>query len=261
MEATFAGSAKALFESQGDRFKEYERAVQQRLVSGTHSVIRVDGRAFHTLTRGLEKPFSPRFTNAMNNTAKALCAEISGAVFAYVQSDEISVLVTDFAKENTQPWFGGVVAKQVSISAAVASVTFNQYFDAPVRSAVFDSRVFPLPDHHEVIDYFLWRQRDSYRNAILSIAQSCFSHRELQGKNVKTLRYLLLEEKGVSLGDYPLGNLMGRLVTKEIKLEEVRFFDKRTKTHNETQALRSHWVVNSAPDFTNGLDDLVPVAP
>src|SRR5690349_7226055 len=105
----------------GDRMKDYEAASRFLLPRRAYTIIRVDGRAFHGYLRDADKPFDYPFMLDMGEVAKVLCEEISGAVFAYHQSDEISVLVQDFDSPGTQPWFGGVLAKVVSMSAAIAT--------------------------------------------------------------------------------------------------------------------------------------------
>ena len=109
-------------DSLGDRMKAHERITKTTLPRRTYTLIRADGRAFHTYLRGADKPFDYVFMDDMAHIAKVLCEEISGAVFAYTQSDEISVLVTDFASPGTQPWFGGEVQKIVSTVAATATM-------------------------------------------------------------------------------------------------------------------------------------------
>src|SRR5690348_5426948 len=128
----------------GDRMKRYEAAYRSTLPRRTYTLIRVDGRSFHSYLRSAGKPFDETFMADMDAVAEALCAEITGSVLAYTQSDEISLLVTDFAIEQTEPWFGGVVAKQLSISAALATAVLNER--RPGARALFDSRVFTLSD-------------------------------------------------------------------------------------------------------------------
>lgn len=133
----------------GERMKAYERATRQVLPPRTYTIVRVDGRAFHTYCRGLERPFDARFAADMDRVTEILCSEISGAVFGYVQSDEISLLLTDFGTQQTTPWFGGVVAKMVSLSASLATATFNTL--RPYGElALFDSRVFTISDPRDV---------------------------------------------------------------------------------------------------------------
>ena len=122
--------------SLGDRMKEfYEKPQQTRLQRRTYTIIRIDGKAFHTYTRGLKKPFDEDFVHHMNETAVFLCKNIQGAKVAYVQSDEISIVLTDFDKISTSAWFGGNVQKIVSISSSLATARFNQL--RPGKLAMF----------------------------------------------------------------------------------------------------------------------------
>jgi tRNA(His) 5'-end guanylyltransferase len=141
----------------GDRMKRHEAAHRAVLPRRTYTVLRVDGRSFHNYLRGAAKPFDEQFMADMDAVAEALCSEITGSVFAYTQSDEVSILATDFATEQTEPWFGGVVAKQLSAAASLATAVLNER--RPGRRALFDARVFTLSDPVEVANYFLWRQR------------------------------------------------------------------------------------------------------
>jgi tRNA(His) 5'-end guanylyltransferase len=232
--------------------KLYEHATRHTLTPRTHTIIRVDGRAFHTFLRHADKPFDEAVMAAMDATAAALCKEISGAVLAYTQSDEVSVLVTDFGAANTQPWFGGVVQKVVSVAAAVATVAFNteyavHYDDA---TATFDARAFTIPDPVEVANYFVWRQRDAVRNAISMAAQSEFSHRELHGVNTNQMQELLWSQRDINFNDYPAGAKRGRVCVRRTRQEEVTYTDKRTTQMRTVQAMRSRWESEAAPHFT-----------
>lgn len=113
----------------GDRMKDqYESRTRYKLPRRTFTIIRVDGKAFHTFTKGLRKPFDQQLIECMDGTAKELCRKIQGAQFAYVQSDEISILLTDFEKHTTDAWFDGNLQKMASISASIATSAFNIQF-------------------------------------------------------------------------------------------------------------------------------------
>lgn len=168
--------------------KQYEQAARTALPRRLPVIIRVDGRAFHTYTKGMDT-FDVRFGNAMITIAAELLREIQGAMLAYVQSDEISVLVHGYKRLASETWFGNQIQKMVSVSAGIASATMTRQFPAHVRGAVFDSRVFCLPEA-EVCNYFIWRQKDAIRNSVQSLAQSLYSARELNG--VKTAELLEL---------------------------------------------------------------------
>src|SRR5208282_554642 len=110
----------------GDRMKRYEDITRFKLPPRTYTILRVDGRAFHTWTRGLTKPYDADFMSCMDAAAIALCKEVAGARFAFVQSDEISLLATHFEDEGSQAWFDGNIQKWVSIASGIAGVAFNE---------------------------------------------------------------------------------------------------------------------------------------
>lgn len=134
----------------------------------------------------------------MVSLAKALCAEVSGSVFAYTQSDEISILMQDFESVGTQPWFDGEVQKIASVAASFAAAWFNNSSYGVRSFAHFDARVFTIPEPVEVANYFIWRQRDAMRNAILAYAQHEFGAKAIQGISTSELR-VMLDEQGVQI--------------------------------------------------------------
>jgi tRNA(His) guanylyltransferase len=253
--------------SLGDRMKGYEHATRTVLPPRTYSLLRVDGRAFHSLLRHADKPFDDAVIAAMNTVGEALCTELSGAVFAYTQSDECSVLLTDFTAPGTQPMFGGVVQKIVSVAASTATVAFNAehgyHYDGP--PGMFDARIFSLADPVEVANYFLWRQRDCVRNSISMAAQACFSHRRLHKLNGNQMQELLWQEKQINWNDYPDGCKRGRVTTRHTGEREITYVDKRTQEENTTTAVRSWWETHPAPHFTaqpdGWLAEAIPVIP
>lgn len=232
----------------GDRMKSYEAATRYVLPPRTHCLLRVDGRAFHSYLRGCERPFDQQFMADMDTVTEALCAEISGAVFAYTQSDEISVLITDFATTSTQPWFGGVIAKQLSIAASLATAVLNER--RPGKRALFDARAFTISDPVEVANYFLWRQRDAVRNSISMAAQARFSHKRLHGVSTNRMQELLWSECGINWNDYPNGCKRGRVTVRQTGERPVEYLDRRTQETVRTTAIRSWWETTAAPHFT-----------
>lgn len=232
----------------GDRMKRHEAVHRAVLPRRTYAVLRVDGRAFHSYLRGAQKPYDEGFMADMDHVAETLCNEISGAVLAYTQSDEISVLVTDFASAGTQPWFGGVVAKWTSIAASIATAELNAR--RPGRRALFDARVFTLADPVEVANYLIWRQRDAVRNSISMAAQARFSHRQLHGVNTGRMQELLWSEHGINWNNYPDGCKRGRVTVRNVGERPVEYVDKRTSEAVRTTAVRSWWETTGAPHFT-----------
>ncbi len=176
----------------GDRMKEnYEDRYRFKLTRRMPVIMRLDGKAFHTLTKKCKKPFDENLSEAMLATASTLLREIQGSKCAYIQSDEISILITDFEKLTTEAWFDYNIQKMCSVSAGIASVTFSKWWGVGKdQTAIFDSRVFNVPKD-EVCNYFIWRQQDWTRNSVHMVAGSHFSHKELHGKSVQDMHEML----------------------------------------------------------------------
>lgn len=221
-------------DSLGDRMKSYYEDRTRFLLSRrTYTIIRIDGKAFHSYTRGLDRPFDKKLISDMDDTACYVCANIQGAKMAFVQSDEISILLTDFDNLDTSAWFDGNIQKIVSVSASLATAKFNDL--RPGKLACFDSRVFTIPFREEVENYFIWRQQDATHNSISSSAQALFSHKELNGKSTDEMQAMLLQ-RGINWNDLPIEWKRGRVIKKE-------YFEREG-------ALRSQWASNGCPIFT-----------
>lgn len=245
-------------DSLGDRMKEfYENRTRTYLPRRTHTIIRIDGKAFHTYTKGLKRPFDENFIEDMNNTTKFLCENIQGAVCGFVQSDEISILLTDYKKLGTAAWFDGNIQKICSISASMATFGFNKLrmdrfvsqkngFMLPPKMALFDSRVFTIPQDYEVENYFVWRQQDTVRNSIESVAQSLYSQKELHGVNCDKLQEMIFQ-KGINWNDYPVRNKRGGFCVKVERTLETSFVNDDLKQHSYQ---RSNWEFIDTPIFT-----------
>ena len=183
-------------DSLGDRMKKYEAVYDQKLTPNSCLFIRVDGKAFHTFTRGSEKPFDSRIMNAMTEAAEDTANEMQGFKLAYVQSDECTFMLGDYDTPQTEGWFGYRLNKVVSIAAAMYSVHFNhrynQYRDDVnlANPAYFDARAFIVPKD-DAPNVFVWRQQDWARNSIQMLAQSKFSHKQLHGKNTNDIHEML----------------------------------------------------------------------
>ncbi|MGW7438167.1 tRNA(His) guanylyltransferase Thg1 family protein [Streptomyces sp. NPDC054849] len=247
----------------GDRMKRYEAAHRTVLPRRTYTILRLDGRAFRTYLADADKPFDMGFVADMAAVTEALCAEAAGTALAYTQSDEISLLLTDFASAGTEPWFGGVTAKQLSVSASLATAVLNER--RPGRRALFDARVFTMSDPVEVANYFVWRQRDAVRNSISMAAQAHFSHKRLQRVSSGAVQEMLWSEAGVNWNDYPAACKRGQVAARLTGEREVEYADKRTGETVRTAAVRSWWEVSAAPHFTTGptgwLARVIPVLP
>lgn len=207
----------------GDRMKEnYENRAKTKLLRRTPVIIRLDGKAFHTFTRGFDKPFDDILIEAMQQTMLTLCKEIQGCVLGYTQSDEITLVLTDYKKLETSAWFDYDVQKICSVSASIATLAFNRSFakqyelyapshftninnahiNSIYKGALFDSRCFNIPKE-EVTNCILWRQKDATRNSINAVAQANFSHKELQGLNVNQVQDKLFKERNINWNDFP----------------------------------------------------------
>lgn len=221
----------------GTRMKEfYEQVPKTRLVRRMPVAIRIDGKAFHTFTRGFRKPFDHILIKTMQETTKYLCENIQGCVLGYTQSDEITLILVDYQKLTSSAWFDYEVQKLCSISASMATMAFNKYFAENVaneileyktsmvpqcveiqqeikeyhdtlraavnKGAMFDARCFNIPKE-EVTNLIYWRQLDATRNSIQMVGQANFSHKELQNKTCNMIQDMLHEQKGINWNDYP----------------------------------------------------------
>lgn len=253
----------------GFRMKSYyEDRQRDYLLRRIPVIMRLDGKAFHTYTKGLNRQ-SESFSDVMNLTAIKLCEEIQGAKIAYVQSDEITILITDYEQLETEAWFDYDKSKMESVSASIAGVTFSlesyriwkeannkddddkndiqkiieqvSVFQNKAefqRPAYFDSRARNFPKE-EVCNNFIWRQQDAVRNSIQSLAQTHFSHKELHGKNCSQLQDMCFKEKGINWNNLPTHVRRGRCIIK------VEYLVPGTLTP------RNKWVVdNNIPIFT-----------
>lgn len=220
----------------GGRMKAYEAATRAVLPPHTYTILRVDGRAFHTYLRSAPRPFDPDFIEAMQHVAQVLCNEAQGAVFAYGQSDEISVLMSDVSPQ-AQPWFGGVVQKMSSVAAGLATAALIAK-RGPEGLPHFDARVFTVTSIEAVGDYFLWRMNDAQRNSISMAAQALFSHKQLHRKSSRDMLEMLKQE-GVDFNQYPFAFRNGWHLDQRVKEMPVSYVDKRTGETRETVAMRS----------------------
>lgn len=228
-------------DSLGDRMKNYEDVTRNYLVRRTPVIIRLDGKAFHSFTKGFTRPFDSVFMNSIQDTMLYLCKQIQGCVMGYCQSDEISLLLIDYQDIDTCAWFDNNILKLVSISASMATLSFNYCFKqnnktedeeekninlkyaSKYDTAMFDSRAFNIPKE-EVCNYFIWRQNDATRNSIQMVGQSKFSHRQLQGVNISKIQEMLFQEYGINWSkDFSTSEKRGSCCIKENGLWKVDY--------------------------------------
>ena len=282
-----------------NRMKEYEKRNQYYLQKRTPVAIRVDGRSFHTFTKGFKRPFDDILMKSMQETAKYMCENIQGAKFAYVQSDEITIILVDYDTLETDCWFNYRTDKLCSISASMATMAFNRAFVKNVdewgrltfpnwdeggtneevdvdllklngayqraigKGATFDARCFNIPKE-EVTNLIYWRQLDATRNSIQMVGQANFSHKELQNKSCNDIQDMLHEQKGINWNDYPTVCKRGTACIKNRKIIEYLDEFKVTAKLIDSTKTENSWIIDTEMPILKGedrayIDDLIYV--
>ena len=253
----------------GTRMKSYEHNfTKSKLVPNLYAVVRIDGRAFHTFTRGLEKPFDYGLVEDMAATTQYLCKNVQGCHLGYTQSDEISLILFDGHNHSAEKFFDGQLQKICSVVASMTTYKFNQlrtqrwlrdygknwscsvdYDDfttsladklTELKTAEFDARAFSLPNIDETLNYLRWRQRDAVKNSISMVAQSMYSPKSLHGKNGNEQQEMIFQ-KGRNWNDLNPSVKRGNTIVK-----------RHTTFDGEGRGTfyRSTWEVET-PDFCN----------
>ena len=271
----------------GKRMKTfYEEIPKTKLMRRVPVAIRIDGKAFHTFTKGFQKPFDEVLIKSMQDTMKYLCENIQGCVLGYTQSDEITLILVDYKKLTSSAWFDYEIQKVCSIAASMATMAFNKYFSENINSecyvfddelldgdfnpnykneylidlytthikasykgAMFDARCFNVPKE-EIANLIYWRQLDATRNSIQMVGQANFSHKELQNKSCNQIQDMLMTQKGINWDDIPSYQKRGSCCIKE--------------EYCCNNSLRSTWIVdNDIPIFKGDnrkyIEDLIYV--
>lgn len=260
----------------GDRIKEqYESRTRYMLPRRTFTLLRLDGKAFHTYTKGLKKPFDGDLSVDLDTAIIAMLPELQGSVFAYTQSDEISVLLTDFATPGTCAWFDGNLQKMVSVASSIMTAEFNnERMWRRVRvglptgkqeegMAYFDCRAFTIPDRTEVMNYFRWRQQDCIRNSVSMVAQSKFSHKDLHGKSQSDMHEMLFNRFQINWAkDFTDGEKNGRVIVKETFTSEPTWVADEANFKVVPEVVeRTRWVSKGAWEFTKDEGKLLSMIP
>ena len=248
----------------------YEQIPKTKLMRRCPVAIRLDGRSFHTFTRGFQKPFDEILMKTMQETMKYLCEDIQGCVLGYTQSDEITLILVDYQRLTSSAWFDYEVQKLCSISASMAIMAFNKFFAKNVeesakkfcdefnsnfngkelrelwltykkasdKGAMFDARCFNIPKE-EVANLVYWRQLDASRNSIQMVGRANFSHKELQNKSCNDIQDMLMTQKGINWNDLPTYQKRGSCCIK---------VDYNTETENSLgdcePISRTHWIID-----------------
>ena len=267
----------------------YEQIPKIKLIRRMPVIIRLDGKAFHTFTKGFKKPFDEILIKTMQETTKYLCENIQGCVLGYTQSDEISLLLVDYKKLNSDAWFDYEVQKMCSIAASMVTMIFNkeliknikeydikcssmiQYVElqklhndyikelnkAVEKGAMFDAICFNIPKE-EVTNYIYWRQLDASRNSVQMVGQANFSHKELKNKSCNNIQDMLMIQKGINWNDFPVYQKRGTCVIKE----EYFINDKGEEIENdfiidksvENITMRTRWFIDKNIPLFKGED-------
>ncbi len=260
----------------GTRMKTfYEQVPKTRLVRRMPVAVRIDGKAFHTFTRGFAKPFDDILMRSMQETMKYLCENIQGCILGYAQSDEITLILVDYKKLTSSAWFDYEVQKMCSIASSMATMAFNKIFTDRVKSydlawksgmtpqsveiqkahndymsalykavekgAMFDARVFNIPKE-EVANLIYWRQLDATRNSIQMVGQANFSHKELQNKSCNDIQDMLMTQKHINWNDFPVDCKRGSCCIKKAQIDTTNC---ESNPSGAVRASRTSWVVDT----------------
>jgi len=269
----------------GDRMKKYENISRHYLMPRSYTFCRVDGKSFHSYLKNCKRPFDNDVISDMNDTAVYLCENIQNAKLAFVQSDEITILLCDFDTLTTSQFFDGNIQKISSVVASLATARFNQLrsqrfinsksinlLGCEFRLAMFDCRCWTVPNAIETMNVFRWRQQDCIRNSVSMVAQSHFTHKQLHGKSQRDM-HDMLHAKGVNWAtDYTDGEKNGRIILKETemqcvalpKTEKQQLSDEQSgiaSTPNTFYTPRSNWVASGAWVFTKDEGKLLNMIP
>lgn len=183
----------------GDRMKAYEHKTKYFMTPKKPVILRLDGKAFHTYTKDMVRPYDKRLAFAMHETTKFLCEKIGDCRFAYTQSDEITLVLTNDKSIDYSPWFNNQIQKIVSIASSLCTFKFNDImYKQTGKIALFDCRAFTVPDYIEAANCVFWRQLDAKRNSIQMLAQSLYSHNELQGLSCYSLESKIAIEYNIN---------------------------------------------------------------
>ena len=278
----------------GTRMKEfYENIPKTRLMRRTPVAIRIDGKAFHTFTRGFQKPFDEVLVTAMQRTMQYLCQNIQGCVLGYTQSDEITLILVDYQTFDTNAWFDYEVQKICSIAASMATMVFNKYFDEEVdnycATHYINSRglydvlnIYSISElknvdsvltsyinsmikgamfdarafnipKEEVTNLIYWRQLDATRNSIQMVGQANFSHKALQNKSCNMIQDMLYEERNINWNDFPTHLKRGSCCVKTTKTEDIV---EKTEFGDPVYKTicRTHWIIDKEIPIFKGED-------
>lgn len=246
--------------SLSDRMKEYEDVFRHYLPNRMPVILRIDGKGFSRVTANLEKPFDNNFITIMDEVALALVKDIQGAQIAFIQSDEISILIHSYKTIQSQSYFNNNINKITSITAGIASATFTANSHLAFNKIVpcaFDARVFVVPEF-EVVNYFINRQQDCSRNSVQMLARSLYSHKMVEHKSIAQM-HDMIHAKGKNWNDFSTRLKRGRCIVKkeffapavDPRVVETPNLAPENQEIGGMAARRFKWIVdNEIPIFT-----------
>ena len=255
-----------------ERMKDYEKRNRYYLQRRMPVILRLDMRTGHSFTKGFERPFDEVFIKSMQETAKYLCENIQNCKLSYQQSNEITLLLVDYDKLNTDCFFDYRVDKLCSIAASMATMAFNKFFAENVyftdkfdehgniidkeyisihaahvkaieKGAMFDARCFNIPKE-EVTNLIYWRQLDASRNSIQMVGHANFSHKELQNKSCNDIQDMLMLQKGINWNNLPAYQKRGSCcVRNKIVIESDGVME--TVQLRDTSKPENEWIIDT----------------
>lgn len=274
----------------GTRMKTfYENRSKSFLLRRTPVIIRVDGKSFSHFCKRFERPYDRLLNECLNNTLVYLCSKVQCVKMGQRHSDEMSLLLLDYENLSTEPYFEYNIQKMCSVVAAMTTAEFckqllihgeNVYnlnadfapalVGAPVKNEdgwasifdnsvlsyqedwpIFDARCFNIPEK-EISNYFWWRMLDAKRNSINMLAQSLFSHSQLQGRTCNEVQEMMFQEKGINWDKIPPEQKSGMLC---LKMDVEKPIEKGPDAGKICH--RSVWETSPAPKIKSELDDIV----
>lgn len=225
-------------ESLKNKCKRLQELADYRLLPNTYIIFHLDGKNFSKFCKQFDKPFDDRFISMMNDTAKYLCENIEHIKFAYVQSDEISLLYNI----NDSPWFDNRICKLCSIAASLATskfISLMPLYGMDIKLVQFDCKVWNVPNINDAYAWFLFRQLDCIRNSKQMAAQTYLPYNKLLHKTTDEQIALLKQEKNIDWSFYPGDKKIGRMA-----------FKKETAIETEHgNVIRNKWNICSSIDF------------
>ena len=188
-----------------ERMKALQSERDYRLDDDSYILCHIDGRAFSKMIKKkFRLPFDDDFMRMMDDTASYVCANVQGAKLAYVQSDEITIVITNFKVEDGEvlkgsSFFDYRLCKLQSIIASLATAKFNQLYALRILGMdsdksynqqlrempliQFDCKCWDVKEYNDMFAWFKFRQNDCIRKSKQQFAQAYCPHKELLNKN------------------------------------------------------------------------------